>query len=168
MIRGSKLGLAFKVKKFVNCRPGWPLNSKQAENSLLICLSLKWSEAGLCLRDAARGEGSFPKERKGRNFAAFSSKFAIGGNDALVDGQKVLLLRGVSFARRFPPNTCGFPFLRYHEATSLLRTNYRRRRGCLERSFEKIEKPVESRFPLREYFQGGKLGRFASARRRKV
>lgn len=32
----------------------------------------------------------------------------------------------------------------------------------------KIEKPVESRFLLREYFQGGELGRFTSTRWRKV
>lgn len=177
MIRGSKLGLAFNVKKFVNSRPGWPLNSKQAGNSLLICLPLKWSEAGLCLRDGARRDGSFPKESKEskeRNFAAFSSTFAVGGNNALVDGQKVLLLRGVSLARRFSSNTCGFPFLRYHEETSLLRTSYRQRRGRRQDAQKevlkklKIEKPVESRFLLREYFQGGELGRFTSARRRKV
>ena len=91
------------------------------------------------LKDSSTIDGSFRKERKERNFAAFSSKFAVDGNDALVYGQKVLLLRRVSFARRFPPNTCGFPFLRYHKATSLFRTNYWRRRGCLEKSFEKIE-----------------------------
>ena len=59
VIRSNKLGLAVKVKKFVNCRPIWPLISQKKARQLALPIANRESRASWLLNVQKEGKEKF-------------------------------------------------------------------------------------------------------------